>query len=274
MVEPAPALAAAIGVVPGGVQQLRVVADQRAALAGGHELALLHREAAERAVTAPTPRPRHCEPCACAQSSIRCRSAALAQRHEQVEVGDARPPTCTAMIARVRSRDRRLGGGDVDAERVGIDVDETGVALTPARRVATATNVIAGTITSSPSPTPQATSAASSVCVPFVNGQAARGPLEARELACEPVRAVAVPRPPGARVERREQLLALAIAPLWPGGIRSGVGYGNAAEQCGEAHASFAPVDGYAKRSVRAAVESPTWQQDGSGKSATRGTTR
>ena len=52
----------------------------------------------------------------------------------------------------------------------------TGVALTDSTALALATNVMPGTITSSPSPMPQATSAASSVCVPFVNGSPPAAP--------------------------------------------------------------------------------------------------
>ena len=87
VVEPAPALAAAVGVVPGGLEQRLVVADQRAALARGHQLALLHREAAERAVAA--------DAAAAPLRAVRVRAvldqvqpAALAERHEQVEIAD------------------------------------------------------------------------------------------------------------------------------------------------------------------------------------------
>ena len=45
----------------------------------------------------------------------------------------------------------------------------TGVAFTASTAAAEATKVIPGTITSSPSPTSHATSAASSVCVPLVS---------------------------------------------------------------------------------------------------------
>ncbi len=71
----------------------------------------------------PTPRPRQDVPWAWAQSSISAQVAALAEFDERVEVGggagdvhgDDRPGP---------RRDRRLGRSDVDAQRVGVDVDE------------------------------------------------------------------------------------------------------------------------------------------------------
>jgi hypothetical protein len=113
VVEPAPALAPAVRIVPGRLEQRLVVADQRAALTGGHELALLHREAAERAVAADAaPAPLR---------AVRVRAildqvqpAPLAERDEQIEVadgaghvdGDDRPGA---------RRDRGLGRRRVDA---------------------------------------------------------------------------------------------------------------------------------------------------------------
>ena len=250
VVEPAAALAAAVGVVPRGLQQRRVVADQGAALARRHQLALLHREAAERAVAA--------DAAAAPLRAVRVRAvldqvqaAALAQRHEQIEVAD-RPGDVHADDRARPRRDCGLGGGDVDAQRLGVDVDDHGRgvdrqhgARARDERHARHDHLVALADAAGDERRLEGMR-------PVRERQAPRRALEARELAREAECAVAVPRPPAAGVERREQLLALALAPLGPRRIRVGLGDGRAAEQCGQIHAVATVIcAGLSARAVR-----------------------
>ena len=236
VVEPAPALAAAVGVVPGGVQQGLVVADQRTALARGHELALLHREAPERAVAA--------GPATAPLGSVRMRAVLdqvqappLAERHEQVEITDRSRDVHRDDGARSLA-DRSLGGVGVDAERVGVDVDDHG------RRVHGQNGARAGDERQARHDHLVALADAAGDERGLERLGAVReriaggGALVAREVAREAQRALAVARPPGSGVERGEQFLAFPLAPLRPRRIGLGVGDGCATEQCGQAHAS------------------------------------
>ncbi len=122
MVEPFALRSAAVGIRPRTVAQLLVVADQCATLAGGHQLRPLHREAPEV-----TPRPDTSTP---PERSVgvgavldQPQAALGAQRDERIEVGGGAGDVDRDDRLRAR-RDRGPGRLDVDAQRVGVDVDQ------------------------------------------------------------------------------------------------------------------------------------------------------
>ncbi len=119
-----------------------------------------------RSPSAPTRRPRHSAPCACAASSMIATpwsrpSAANAS------MSQGRPATCTGITALVRpvSLVSVLAGSSrwVSGSRSA----KTGTAPTNVTAAALAMNVYGGTTTSSPTPTPAARSAATRASVPL-----------------------------------------------------------------------------------------------------------
>ena len=121
----------------------------------------------------PAPFPFQNDPCACAQSSMRCR---LWRSHSALRASTSAiaPTRCTAITARVFGVIAASTSAKSMHKVLASTSTMTGVALAASTTPAVATNVKPGTMTSSPSPTPQANRAASNVCVPLVTASPKR----------------------------------------------------------------------------------------------------